>query len=91
MSNTTTGITLEEAQQILNLSKLDKAEAQEKFDHLFAMNDKSKGGTFYLQSKVFRAKERVDEELRLSASNQKRPEVEDSSGAASPADRAKEK
>lgn len=28
------------------------------------MNDKSKGGSFYLQSKVFRAKERLDEELK---------------------------
>lgn len=27
------------------------------------MNDKTKGGSFYLQSKVFRAKERIDEEL----------------------------
>lgn len=57
------GITLEEAQQILNLSKLDPKEAQEKFDHLFKMNDKAKGGSFYLQSKIFRAKERIDQEL----------------------------
>lgn len=57
------GLTLEEAQQILNLNELSKEEAQSKFDHLFKMNDKAKGGTFYLQSKVFRAKERVDEEL----------------------------
>lgn len=28
------------------------------------MNDKAKGGSFYLQSKVFRAKERIDEELK---------------------------
>lgn len=62
-----TGITLEEAQQILNLNELSKEEAQEKFDHLFKMNDKAKGGTFYLQSKVFRAKERIDEELANKA------------------------
>lgn len=58
------GITLEEAQQILNVNKVDPEEVQKSFDHLFAMNDKAKGGSFYLQSKVFRAKERIDEELK---------------------------
>lgn len=37
---------------------------EEKFQHLFNINDKSKGGSFYLQSKVFRAKERIDQELQ---------------------------
>lgn len=59
-----TGITLEEAQQILNIGKLDAKEAQEKFDHLFKLNDKAKGGSFYIQSKIFRAKERIDQELQ---------------------------
>jgi mitochondrial import inner membrane translocase subunit TIM16 len=36
------------------------------------MNDKAKGGSFYLQSKVFRAKERLDEELKT-----KKPEISD--------------
>lgn len=36
---------------------------QEKFDYLFNKNEKSKGGSFYIQSKVFRAKERIDHEL----------------------------
>lgn len=58
------GITLEEAQQILNISKLDPKEAQENFDRLFKLNDKSNGGSFYLQSKIFRAKERIDQELQ---------------------------
>lgn len=58
------GITLEEAQQILNVSKLDPEEIQKNYDHLFSVNDKSKGGSFYLQSKVFRAKERIDQELK---------------------------
>lgn len=58
-------MTLEEAQQILNLSKLDDpTEIQKKFEHLFNINEKSKGGSFYLQSKVFRAKERIDQELQ---------------------------
>lgn len=70
----TTGITIEEAQQILNITELSKEEAQTKFDHLFKMNDKTKGGTFYLQSKVFRAKERIDQELAIRAKTQKNKE-----------------
>nr|VZI04818.1 unnamed protein product [Spirometra erinaceieuropaei] len=59
------GISLEEAKQILNIQDIRNAEElQKKFDHLFSVNAKSKGGSLYLQSKVFRAKERIDEELR---------------------------
>lgn len=57
-------MTLEEAQQILNTDKLDPEEIQKNYEHLFAVNDKAKSGSFYLQSKVFRAKERIDEELK---------------------------
>ncbi|EGK96712.1 mitochondrial import inner membrane translocase subunit Tim16 [Anopheles arabiensis] len=63
-ANLRTGMTLEEAQQILNVTKLDPEEVQKNYDHLFSVNDKSKGGSFYLQSKVFRAKERIDQELK---------------------------
>lgn len=59
-----TGITLEEAQQILNVSNLDPEEVQKQYEHLFNVNDKAKGGSFYIQSKVFRAKERIDHELQ---------------------------
>lgn len=59
-----TGITIEEAKQILNVRDLDPKAIQENFDHLFKINDKSHGGSFYLQSKVFRAKERLDAELK---------------------------
>ncbi|BHF66711.1 mitochondrial import inner membrane translocase subunit TIM16 [Sparganum proliferum] len=59
------GISLEEAKQILNIQDIrNSEELQKKFDHLFSVNAKSKGGSLYLQSKVFRAKERIDEELR---------------------------
>lgn len=64
---------MEEAQQILNVGKLDNPEEiQKNYDHLFAVNDKAKGGSFYLQSKVFRAKERLDEELKAV-----KPELKD--------------
>uniref|UniRef100_A0A8R1DY96 Mitochondrial import inner membrane translocase subunit tim-16 n=1 Tax=Caenorhabditis japonica TaxID=281687 RepID=A0A8R1DY96_CAEJA len=63
-SNAKLGISLEESLQILNVkTPLDREEIEKHYEHLFSINDKTKGGTFYLQSKVFRAKERIDEEL----------------------------
>ncbi|XP_005081724.1 coronin-7 isoform X1 [Mesocricetus auratus] len=61
------GLSLQEAQQILNISKLNPEQVQKNYEHLFKVNDKSVGGSFYLQSKVVRAKERLDEELRIQA------------------------
>ncbi|KXN71809.1 protein transporter, partial [Conidiobolus coronatus NRRL 28638] len=56
-----TGITLQEAYQILNAEKDSKIEdVKKKYEHLFNINDPAKGGSFYLQSKIFRAKERID-------------------------------
>ncbi len=43
---------LKEAKQILNVNELDPKVIQEKYQHLFSINDKAKGGSFYLQSKV---------------------------------------
>ncbi|KAI2576854.1 presequence translocase associated motor 16 [Homo sapiens] len=45
------GLSLQEAQQILNVSKLSPEEVQKNYEHLFKVNDKSVGGSFYLQSK----------------------------------------
>jgi import inner membrane translocase subunit TIM16 len=63
-------MSLEEAKQILNVENLDPESVQKKYEHLFNVNDKAKGGSFYIQSKVFRAKERIDQELKLSTSKQ---------------------
>uniref|UniRef100_A0A8C6TEZ5 Coronin n=1 Tax=Neogobius melanostomus TaxID=47308 RepID=A0A8C6TEZ5_9GOBI len=60
-----TGMSLQEAQQILNISTLTPEEIQKNYEHLFKANDKSVGGSFYLQSKVVRAKERLEEELKI--------------------------
>uniref|UniRef100_S4RM43 Presequence translocase associated motor 16 n=1 Tax=Petromyzon marinus TaxID=7757 RepID=S4RM43_PETMA len=60
-----TGLGLQEAKDILNVSKLDAAEIQKNYENLFKMNEKASGGSFYLQSKVVRAKERLDEELKI--------------------------
>ncbi|GIY42919.1 mitochondrial import inner membrane translocase subunit TIM16 [Caerostris darwini] len=64
-ANLKTGISLHEAKNILNIDKLDPEVIQKHYEHLFEVNDKKKGGSLYLQSKVFRAKERLDEELRI--------------------------
>ncbi|XP_063371523.1 mitochondrial import inner membrane translocase subunit TIM16 [Cydia amplana] len=72
-ANASTGLTLEEAMQILNLDKLDPEKVQKNYEHLFSANDKSKGGSFYLQSKIVRAKERIDTELK-----QKQPDPDQS-------------
>ncbi|XP_062999414.1 mitochondrial import inner membrane translocase subunit TIM16 [Elgaria multicarinata webbii] len=70
------GITLQEAQQILNISKVSPEEIQKNYAHLFKVNDKSVGGSFYLQSKVVRAKERLDEELRIQSQHPREPDSE---------------
>lgn len=62
-ANFKTRITVEEALQILNVDKLDKEKVGKNYEHLFNANDKSKGGSFYIQSKVVRAKERLDMEF----------------------------
>lgn len=36
----------------------------ERFKKLFDINDPEKGGSFYLQSKILRARERIEMELR---------------------------
>ncbi|CAJ0943194.1 unnamed protein product, partial [Mesorhabditis belari] len=81
-ANARLGISLDESIQILNVKQpLDNKDVQEKYDHLFAINDKTKGGSFYLQSKIYRAKERIDEELRrkTEAPSQKENESTDKS------------
>lgn len=76
VANTKVGLSLDEAKQILNIGKLDKNEIQERFDRLFNANEKSKGGSFYIQSKVVRAKERLD--LELEALNKSQGQEEGS-------------
>ncbi|KAK9464242.1 Pam16-domain-containing protein [Lipomyces arxii] len=59
------GITLDESCRILNIrpEKLETSEVTRRFEHLFNANSPEKGGSFYVQAKVFRAKERIDKEL----------------------------
>lgn len=58
-----TDMTLDEAMKILNVDDLNPEKIEKNYQHLFEANDRKNGGSFYLQSKVFRAKERLDQEL----------------------------
>lgn len=75
-------ITLDEATKILDVDvtglTLDKA--QKKYDYLFETNSKEKGGSFYVQSKVYRALERVKNELAYLEEFQKAREAEAGAG-----------
>ena len=55
-----------EALKILNIEKesLTSAILEEHYKKYFAANDPAKGGSFYLQSKIFRAKEAIDADLK---------------------------
>ncbi|KAJ2723600.1 mitochondrial import inner membrane translocase subunit TIM16 [Coemansia sp. Benny D115] len=55
------GITVDESVKILNIEDVEnKEELMKKFEHLFETNDPKKGGSFYLQSKIIRARERIE-------------------------------
>lgn len=63
-------MTLDEACKILNVEAPGKngadanaGEVMERFKKLFDVNDPKKGGSFYLQSKVLRARERLEKEI----------------------------
>ena len=53
-----------QAYEVLNLSPgASQAEVEEQFEKYFAANDPDNGGSFYLQSKVFQAKNSILKEL----------------------------
>nr|2GUZ_B Chain B, Mitochondrial import inner membrane translocase subunit TIM16 [Saccharomyces cerevisiae]2GUZ_D Chain D, Mitochondrial import inner membrane translocase subunit TIM16 [Saccharomyces cerevisiae]2GUZ_F Chain F, Mitochondrial import inner membrane translocase subunit TIM16 [Saccharomyces cerevisiae]2GUZ_H Chain H, Mitochondrial import inner membrane translocase subunit TIM16 [Saccharomyces cerevisiae]2GUZ_J Chain J, Mitochondrial import inner membrane translocase subunit TIM16 [Saccharo len=60
-------MTLDESCKILNIEEskgdLNMDKINNRFNYLFEVNDKEKGGSFYLQSKVYRAAERLKWEL----------------------------
>lgn len=66
------GLTLDEACKILNVKppqggKTDMNNVMERFKTMFDRNDPNKGGSFYLQSKILRARERIELEVREAA------------------------
>ncbi|XP_059152386.1 mitochondrial import inner membrane translocase subunit TIM16-like isoform X1 [Physella acuta] len=83
-ADTVSGMTLQEAKQVLNVADINDTEALLKnYQHLFDVNDKSKGGSLYLQSKVFRAKERIDMEIQNLKTTQSEKARKSSSGGPS--------
>ena len=73
------GLTLEEACKILNVKppqggKANVEEVMGRFKALFDANDPKKGGSFYLQSKVLRARERIEMEVRSKTESAAREE-----------------
>ncbi|KAH8432601.1 import motor complex subunit PAM16 [Aspergillus melleus] len=65
---TSSGLTLDEACKILNVKppqgEANLEQVMERFKKLFDLNDPQKGGSFYLQSKILRARERIEMEVR---------------------------
>lgn len=73
------GLTLDEACRILNVSppksgQADMEKIHGSFKRLFDLNDPKKGGSFYLQSKVLRARERLELEVREAQERAEREE-----------------
>eukprot|EP01090_Pellita_catalonica_P009626 TRINITY_DN20748_c0_g1_i1.p1 TRINITY_DN20748_c0_g1~~TRINITY_DN20748_c0_g1_i1.p1 ORF type:complete len:112 (+),score=19.76 TRINITY_DN20748_c0_g1_i1:64-399(+) len=64
-------LTMEEAKQILGVSgpPFKITEISKRYEHLFKQNDPSKSGSFYIQSKVVRAKEALDKYMKSPPKN----------------------
>ncbi|KAF2900840.1 hypothetical protein ILUMI_05379 [Ignelater luminosus] len=74
IGNLKMGLSLEEAKQILNVSNITREEIKKQYDFLFKNNEREKGGTFYIQSKIVRAKERLEHELDQSEAKEQQTE-----------------
>ena len=71
------GLTLDEACKILNVrppagGKANLDDVTARFKKLFDNNEPSNGGSFYLQSKILRARERIELEVRQKAEKAER-------------------
>jgi len=63
------GMEVREAWKVLGLEDTAPPdEIESRFKHLFEVTDRDNGGTLYIQSKVYRAKEALDIELGLAPS-----------------------
>ncbi len=72
------GIDLGEAMKILNVTpgEITQEVIQKRYEYLFHINDKEKGGSFYIQSKVYRAMERIKAEIEAKEADIKPPHPE---------------
>jgi import inner membrane translocase subunit TIM16 len=69
------GMTLDEACRILNVKQPQAGEGNleevmSRFKRLFDVNEPANGGSFYLQSKILRARERIEIEFKEAESAQ---------------------
>jgi mitochondrial import inner membrane translocase subunit TIM16 len=65
------GLTLEEACKILDVpppkqGQVEMEKVMERFKRLFDSNEPTKGGSFYIQSKVLRARQRIEMEAQIA-------------------------
>eukprot|EP00516_Mucochytrium_quahogii_P011907 CAMPEP_0203805280 /NCGR_PEP_ID=MMETSP0100_2-20121128/14126_1 /ASSEMBLY_ACC=CAM_ASM_000210 /TAXON_ID=96639 /ORGANISM=" , Strain NY0313808BC1" /LENGTH=121 /DNA_ID=CAMNT_0050713739 /DNA_START=132 /DNA_END=497 /DNA_ORIENTATION=+ len=72
-------MSVEEGLKVLNFERQPKSleEVNQQFTRFFNANDPSKGGSFYLQSKFYRAKEVVEEQLKEEAAEGAKEVVEE--------------
>lgn len=68
----------DEALKILNIEphQLNNKVLLEKYEKMFAINDPAKGGSFYLQSKVYRSKEVLQRELDVQAAEEEEEQAQ---------------
>ena len=90
------GITLDESCKILNIEpnnsdSLNLENINKRFDYLFDVNSKEKGGSFYLQSKIYRAAERLKWELRQRELREEGAKAKNSGGTTTSTSSAKDK
>lgn len=72
---TSGGLNLEEACKILDVpppkqGNIDMEKVSERFKRLFDANDSKNGGSFYLQSKILRARQRIEMEMQAAKDKQ---------------------
>lgn len=73
------GLTVDEAYKILSVKPAAEGPSMEavaeRYKILFERNDPKKGGSFYLQSKIYRARERLEAEAKRAAGKAKQGEA----------------
>ncbi|KAF8249419.1 protein transporter [Wilcoxina mikolae CBS 423.85] len=77
----TNQLTLSEACRILNVKppqggKTDMDIVMERFKSLYDVNEPDNGGSFYLQSKILRARERIEAEVRKAEEEAEQEEIQ---------------
>eukprot|EP00979_Chaetoceros_neogracilis_P014701 scaffold4826_cov274-Chaetoceros_neogracile.AAC.30 len=67
---------MDEAMMVMNIEKkaVTPELIQKQYDKYFAVNAVEKGGSFYLQSKIYRAKEQLDEFIKEQQKEQQQEE-----------------